>query len=98
MAENVGVAGGDLDWSRRALRVLAPESAGPGDQVGGHREILARTSHESEKALLFLGTNRATARLIGTTPKRRKHMGRGILLWLIGVPIPIIILLALFWH
>jgi len=25
-------------------------------------------------------------------------MGRGILLWLIGVPIPIIILLALFFH
>jgi hypothetical protein len=26
------------------------------------------------------------------------EMGRGILLWLLGVPIPIIILLALFWH
>jgi hypothetical protein len=25
-------------------------------------------------------------------------MGRGILLWLIGVPIPIIIILALIWH
>jgi len=25
-------------------------------------------------------------------------MGRGILLWLPGVPIPIIILLALIWH
>jgi hypothetical protein len=25
-------------------------------------------------------------------------MGRGILLWLIGVPIPVIILLALIWH
>ena len=25
-------------------------------------------------------------------------MGRGILLWLLGVPIPIIILLALFQH
>jgi hypothetical protein len=25
-------------------------------------------------------------------------MGRGILLWLLGVPIPIIILLAIFWH
>jgi hypothetical protein len=25
-------------------------------------------------------------------------MGRGILLWMIGVPIPIIILLALFWR
>jgi len=29
----------------------------------------------------------------------REHiMGRGILLWLLGVPIPIIILLALFFH
>jgi hypothetical protein len=26
------------------------------------------------------------------------NMGRGILLWLVGIPIPIIILLALFWH
>jgi len=25
-------------------------------------------------------------------------MGRGILLWLLGIPIPIIILLALVWH
>jgi len=24
--------------------------------------------------------------------------GRGILLWMVGIPIPIIILLALFWH
>ena len=24
--------------------------------------------------------------------------GRGVLLWILGVPIPIIILLALFWH
>jgi hypothetical protein len=24
--------------------------------------------------------------------------GRGALLWLLGVPLPIIILLALFWH
>ena len=27
-----------------------------------------------------------------------ENMGRAILLWLLGVPIPIIILLALFWH
>jgi len=25
-------------------------------------------------------------------------MGRSILLWLLGVPIPIIILIALLWH
>jgi hypothetical protein len=24
--------------------------------------------------------------------------GRGALLWLIGIPLPVIILLALFWH
>jgi hypothetical protein len=28
---------------------------------------------------------------------RRKMMGRGILLWLLGVPIPVIILLWLFF-
>lgn len=26
------------------------------------------------------------------------NMGRSILLWLLGVPIPVIILIALFWH
>jgi hypothetical protein len=30
--------------------------------------------------------------------KMEAIMGRGILLWLLGVPIPIIILLALVWH
>jgi len=25
-------------------------------------------------------------------------MGKGVLLWLFGIPLPIIILLALFWH
>jgi hypothetical protein len=30
--------------------------------------------------------------------QRDVSMGRGILLWLLGIPIPIIILLALFWH
>jgi hypothetical protein len=29
---------------------------------------------------------------------QESHMGRSILLWLLGVPIPIIILLALFWR
>jgi hypothetical protein len=28
----------------------------------------------------------------------RDIMGKGILLWLLGIPIPIIILLLLFWH
>ena len=33
-------------------------------------------------------------------PIKEDHMGlgRGILLWLIGIPLPIIILLAIFWR
>ena len=33
----------------------------------------------------------------GVNDWRKQSMGRGILLWLLGVPIPII-LLALIWH
>jgi hypothetical protein len=25
-------------------------------------------------------------------------MGKGLLLWMLGIPLPIIILLAIFWH
>ncbi len=42
------------------------------------------------------------ARLLGATIsigiKKEALMGRGILLWLLGVPIPIIILIALLYH
>jgi hypothetical protein len=30
--------------------------------------------------------------------EERMGFGRGLLLWLIGIPLPIILLLALFWH
>jgi hypothetical protein len=30
--------------------------------------------------------------------RRTMGFGRGALLWLLGVPLPIILLLALFWH
>jgi hypothetical protein len=29
---------------------------------------------------------------------RRNRMGRGILLWFLGVPIPLILIILLFWH
>jgi len=37
-------------------------------------------------------------RIISSQPTPENLMGRSILLWLLGVPIPIIILLALFWR
>jgi len=35
-----------------------------------------------------------------TEPTLEDHMGmgRGLLLWLLGIPLPIIILLAIFWR
>jgi hypothetical protein len=32
------------------------------------------------------------------TKEAYMSFGKGVLLWLIGIPIPIILLLALFWH
>jgi hypothetical protein len=31
-------------------------------------------------------------------PEAEMGFGRGALLWLLGVPLPIVLLLALFWH
>jgi hypothetical protein len=36
--------------------------------------------------------------VVETNLPEERIMGRGILLWLLGVPIPVIILLALFFH
>jgi hypothetical protein len=32
------------------------------------------------------------------TKEASMNFGKGVLLWLLGIPIPIILLLALFWH
>jgi hypothetical protein len=45
---------------------------------------------------LFPATNLSPD--VETTSNGGRNMGRGILLWLLGVPIPVIILLALIWH
>jgi hypothetical protein len=50
----------------------------------------------------FAGTKWLFARLLGAAiekaSKKEALMGRGILLWLLGVPIPIIIIIALLYH
>jgi hypothetical protein len=35
---------------------------------------------------------------MGTQEEDAMGFGRGVLFWLLGIPIPIIILLAIFWH
>jgi hypothetical protein len=36
--------------------------------------------------------------VISSQPAQEAFMGRGILLWLLGSPIPVIILILLFWR
>jgi hypothetical protein len=67
----------------------------PGRQVS-----LAGSSLACGDPVHLDGTKPASAALSGTInmKRRRFSMGRGILLWLLGVPIPVIILILLFWH
>lgn len=44
------------------------------------------------------GTSEEFARFLVSAFIKEGRMGRGILLWLLGVPIPIIILIALLYH
>jgi hypothetical protein len=48
-----------------------------------------------------LGRNRQFLASLSSGDKQEEiamGFGRGLLFWLLGVPLPIIILLALFWH
>jgi hypothetical protein len=57
-----------------------------------------RTDSISAFAISF-GTETPQDRYRRTSYHMREViMGRGILLWMLGVPIPVIILLALLWH
>jgi hypothetical protein len=57
-------------------------------------------------SILFGPDQSCSERLVGRShyPLRKTieetvmGLGRGILLWLLGIPLPIIILLAIFWH
>jgi hypothetical protein len=54
--------------------------------------------------LAAAGTRRISPRLVErgrwrpVSQEGQMGFGRGALLWLLGIPLPIIILLALFWH
>ena len=74
--------------------------------MSGRRERCEPTSNFLGQSLVFIALALAEAavwdsricRGVVKLGEGEFSMGRGILLWLLGVPIPIIILLALFWH
>jgi hypothetical protein len=58
---------------------------------------LGKKTARRQQPLIRIGNYSESDGLLGDITME-VPMGRGILLWLLGVPIPIIILLALFWH
>ena len=56
-------------------------------------EYTSRAHPHGTRELIWVTTGKFSLVMAGS-----ETMGRGILLWLLGIPIPIIILLALLWH
>ena len=81
---------------------------GPADDGGTARSSVFRRLASEEvnepHAALFLHAscgycgNRKHSRSFPWPNTMEDYMGRGILLWLLGIPIPIILLILLFWH
>jgi hypothetical protein len=71
---------------------------------GSHRDTHARTRPRAQQRLCFcpLSARRLPvepkfpAHVYVGQPKEENTMGKGLLLWLIGIPIPIILLIWLF--
>ena len=57
---------------------------------------VAKISHEMTERTHF--SRVVDPRRCSVANQWRQVMGRGILLWLLGIPLPIIILLLIFWH
>lgn len=64
------------------------------------RPRLARAEGDEGASRLgaFLEQIQANACLLAVNIREEGALGRGILLWLLGVPIPIIILISLLYH
>jgi len=65
-----------------------------------HRSVIVVniTARNSEHAWPPSGNLGGTQALLSWNRHRSETMGRGILLWLLGVPIPVILLLAMCSH
>jgi hypothetical protein len=63
-------------------------------------EIIARFEYFLLAFAIFYGRNFQSPRASFLSERGRTTMdfGKGALLWLLGVPLPTILFLALFWH
>jgi hypothetical protein len=81
----------------------AHKERNPLDRVGGY-QCLPAPVPDPQLAALIAGLPSCPTAAPFSQSRASGHyewrwiMGRGILLWLLGIPLPIIILLLLFWH
>jgi hypothetical protein len=82
----------------RIVRPKSPETHGATNshKLHGNIAVLVRGRALTNRCL-NRETKGVSARLLAVATEEAV-MGRGILLWLLGVPIPIIILIALLYH
>jgi len=74
---------------------------GEGEPIITSRDFgSAATGAQPKEKLVVLSGTRAFARRYLRSPDEEAIMGfgRGALLWMLGIPLPIILLLALFMH
>jgi hypothetical protein len=85
----------DLFWNRLGVRKPSTESVVRRGRLSVWGGDTARGS-----ARRNVPTSEQPALLVVTPATEEDTMGfgRGALLWLLGIPLPIILLLALFWH
>jgi hypothetical protein len=72
----------------------------PAENEPADQWLLRRSRRPSQSKASPIGELATPSQRWAELNDRRNVMGfgRGVLLWLIGIPIPIIILIALFWH
>ncbi|WP_298164025.1 hypothetical protein [Novosphingobium sp.] len=105
-----GALCGPGSLTKRAGRRRVPARPGAKlDQVASQRgarlvaiimEMPSERPADQSRECFVTGTNprRADCADTATQTDKDNNMGKGILLWLLGIPLPIIILLVLFWH
>jgi hypothetical protein len=77
------------------MRVIGRRDLASGGEIqfprGAEGELNSRETQVHKKCSQPQATDARVCAIGG-------KFGRGVLLWLLGVPLPIIILLAVFWH
>ena len=80
------------------MRARNRPNAGPPSVVACFAELQTGTKPLAKRSNLRHTLTSSVVCKLAETNQEDSSMGRGILLWLLGVPIPVIIILALLWH